>query len=113
MPLLLLGTGHIVPQTVAGRLFCMVSALFGIPLYALFLKNAGDHIINILRWLIQFLELKVSKNEQSDVKHVNIKAMISAFLLMTFIILVGALGSLPLQWTYFEGWFQLSRPRFQ
>ena len=81
----------------------MVSALFGIPLYALFLKNAGDHIINILRNIIEQLETKISKRETTEINHMNVKILISAFLLMIAIILIGALGSFAFKWTFFEG----------
>lgn len=98
-PLLFPGTGHIVPQTVAGRSFCMLSALFGIPLYALFLKCAGDLVINVLRKAIRVAE----RTELVDVKYMNIKIMVLAFVSMTAVILIGALGSFSFGWSYFEG----------
>ena len=85
----------------------MLSALFGIPLYALFLKCAGEQIIHILRKLIEVFEVTMKRENPSQIKHMNIKVLTSAFLLMTSIILVGALGSFAFKWSYFEGLFKI------
>ena len=81
----------------------MISSLFGIPLYALFLKHAGDHVINLLRIFIVLLETRLFKKESDHIKNMNIKILISAFVMMTAIILIGALGCFAFRWTYFEG----------
>ena len=77
----------------------MLSALFGIPLYALFLKCAGDLVINVLRKAVRITE----RTELAEIKYMNIKIMVLAFVSMTAIILVGALGSFSFGWSYFEG----------
>ena len=95
------GTGHIVPVTFAGRLFCMLSAIVGIPLYALFLKHIGDLILAVDKKIIKWIELKILKRQ--TVAHMNLKVLVVAFSLMVTTILLGALGAYPFNWTYFEG----------
>ncbi|XP_065051423.1 potassium channel subfamily K member 3-like [Rhopilema esculentum] len=107
------GTGHLVPQTFGGRLFCMLSALFGIPLYALFLKYAGEQIIHILRKLIEVFEMTMKRENPLQIKHMNIKVLMSAFLLMTSTILVGALGSFAFKWSYFEATYKDAEQRLE
>ena len=79
----------------------MLSAIVGIPLYALFLKHIGDLILAVDRKIIKFIELKILKRQ--TVEHMNLKVLVAAFSLMVTTILLGALGAYPFNWTYFEG----------
>jgi len=45
------GYGHIFPQTMNGKLFCIVYSLFGIPLLLIFMSNIGDWMATSFRWL--------------------------------------------------------------
>ena len=103
MNLFFLGKGRIVPQTFGRRLFCLVNSLFGIPIYALFLKYTGDHVINLLRQLIVFFETKFFKKDSDYIKNMNIGILISALLTMTAVIFIVALGCFTFKWMYFEG----------
>jgi len=45
------GYGHIAPQTINGRLFCIVYSIIGIPLLLVFMSQIGDWMAKSFRWL--------------------------------------------------------------
>ena len=95
------GTGHIVPITFKGRLMAIITALIGIPLYALFLKHFGECILYANKRLLGLCSCsKLSPEEQ---KWKNTKIVLVAFFEMMIIIFTGALGAFPFNWTYFQG----------
>eukprot|EP00794_Sanderia_malayensis_P016913 gene16913-18619_t len=95
------GTGHIVPVTFYGRLFAILSALVGIPLYALFLKHFGDCVLQVNRRIIRCCEAAQPRHKRGSNR--NSKMVLFAFFQMVFIIGMGALGAIPFDWTYFDG----------
>ena len=44
------GYGHIAPSTMAGKIFTIVYALIGMPLFLLYLANIGDIMANAFKW---------------------------------------------------------------
>ena len=46
-----IGYGHISPKTFAGKLFCILYSLIGIPLLLVFMANIGDLMANGVRWM--------------------------------------------------------------
>lgn len=46
-----IGYGHIAPKTFAGKMFCMLYALVGIPLLLVFMANIGDLMADAFRWM--------------------------------------------------------------
>ena len=44
------GYGHISPSTIAGKIFTMVYALVGMPLFLLYLANIGDIMAKAFKW---------------------------------------------------------------
>jgi hypothetical protein len=48
------GYGHIVPKTDAGKMFCIVYALIGIPLLLVFMANIGDLMASTIKWIYRF-----------------------------------------------------------
>ena len=98
---LILGTGHIVPTTFRGRLLAIITALVGIPLYALFLKHFGECILYINKRMIglcESFELICKKGTNK-----NTKIVLVSFLEMMLMIFLGALGAFPFNWPYFDG----------
>lgn len=44
------GYGHIAPGTSNGKMFCMIYALIGVPLYIMFMAQIGDWMATTFRW---------------------------------------------------------------
>ncbi|EDO41834.1 predicted protein, partial [Nematostella vectensis] len=96
------GFGQIVPVTFCGRLFCIICALFGIPLNALVLKLVGERISNIISTLIVKVEARFLRRTQH--RNTGVKCAVISFTLMVIVICIG--GALDLMfdgWTFFDG----------
>ena len=48
------GYGHIFPRTIAGKMFCIVYALVGIPILLVFMAKIGDLMGDGFRWTYRF-----------------------------------------------------------
>lgn len=97
----LLGYGHMVPETVGGRLFCIIYALFGIPLTALMLRSVGNRITE---WIITMLKILDRRIYNRETENAEIKSAVIAFGLLWLIILLPAIGYsyLETNWVYLE-----------
>lgn len=60
------GYGHIYPQTMNGKLFCIVYSLFGIPLLLIFMSNIGDWMATSFRWLYSRLFCRWCRARRRD-----------------------------------------------
>lgn len=98
------GYGNVVPQTLGGRLFCIIYAFIGIPGTCLTLKVIGDSIYDVVTCLITTVEQRVLKNR----KPLNLELKAVVFNLIFTLALVLPLCSLIVysreseHWTYFE-----------
>ncbi|XP_054828289.1 potassium channel subfamily K member 16-like [Eublepharis macularius] len=89
-----IGYGNLAPSTVAGRVFCVFYALFGVPLNLAFLNQLGKglsaHLINLERWV-----------------HKPGRAQVAQTLAMGLFLTTGSLLFLvfpPMIFSYVEGW---------
>ena len=48
-----LGYGHVFPQTDGGRIFCMIYALVGIPLFLLMIADIGKFVMEAIKELLK------------------------------------------------------------
>jgi len=55
------GYGNIIPLTTAGQIFCVLFALFGIPLNVVILNRVGKYMLAIERNFCNFLEKKIDR----------------------------------------------------
>ncbi|KAM9608257.1 potassium channel subfamily K member 16 [Morphnus guianensis] len=89
-----IGCGNLAPSTVAGQIFCVVYALFGVPLNLAFLNQLGKglnaHLITLERW--------VQKPGRAEV----VQTLTVAIFLTTGTLLF--LVFPPLVFSYVEGW---------
>lgn len=94
------GYGHFAPRTLPGRLFCMVYALFGIPVTWLMLTSLGRKIVEYIGLSLQNRECK------PETKLYNLFCLLVATLLAFFVMMVIALvGMFAENWTFFEGMY--------
>ncbi|NXK81243.1 KCNKG protein, partial [Amazona guildingii] len=93
-----IGYGNLSPSTVAGQMFCVFYALFGVPLNLAFLNQLGKglsaHLITLERW--------VQKPGRAQVQHQPILYFHLAVFLTTGTLLF--LIFPPLVFSYVEGW---------
>lgn len=95
-----IGYGHIVPTSNWGQLFCILYALFGIPLTGLTLRSVGNRISEEISIAIKMFERKVYNRETEKLE---IKAAMIAFCLLTIMIVIPAIGFSDLEnWSYLE-----------
>ena len=88
-----------VPKTTWGRIFCMLYALFGIPLTALMLRSVGNRI---REWIIAMIKLFDRRVYNRETENAELKSAVIAFGLLWLIILIPAIGysSLETDWGY-------------
>ncbi|XP_056111777.1 potassium channel subfamily K member 17 [Rhinichthys klamathensis goyatoka] len=58
-----IGYGNIIPLTTAGQIFCVLFALFGIPLNVVILNRVGKYMLAIERNFCNFLEKKIDRGK--------------------------------------------------
>ncbi|XP_067046199.1 potassium channel subfamily K member 3-like [Acropora muricata] len=95
------GYGHLAPSTFGGRVFCMIFALFGIPLNLMVLRHIGDRVNQAISYIHYFMERKILQRE-SDI--VATKTLMWTLLVLILMLFVGALLYLQEeQWNFLEG----------
>lgn len=77
------------PETDGGRLFCIVFALFGIPLTALMLRSVGNRISEWIIIMIKQFDRRVYNREAENAE---LKSAVIAFCLLWSIILLPAIA---------------------
>ncbi|KTF87474.1 hypothetical protein cypCar_00049016, partial [Cyprinus carpio] len=75
-----IGYGNIFPLTTAGQIFCVLFALFGIPLNVVILNRVGKYMLAIERNFCNFLEKKVDRGKCVRISIHSISFVSSAFL---------------------------------
>ncbi|XP_056333023.1 potassium channel subfamily K member 17 [Danio aesculapii] len=75
-----IGYGNIVPLTTAGQIFCVMFALFGIPLNVVVLNRVGKYMLAIERHFCNFLEKKIDRGKCVRISIHSISFVSSAFL---------------------------------
>ena len=98
--IIFLGYGHMVPKTSWGRVFCILYALFGIPITALMLRSVGNRITE---WIIAMIKQFDRKVYNRETENAEIKSAIIAFGLLWLIILLPAIVFHHIEsWDYLE-----------
>ena len=94
-----IGYGHMVPETTWGRLFCIVYALFGIPLTALMLRSVGNRITE---WIIAMIKQFDRRVYNRETENAELKSAVIAFGLLWLIILLPAIAisKIETNWDY-------------
>ena len=99
------GYGHIVPMTSWGRIFCIVYALFGIPLTCVFFKSVGTKINDRITKLISVMKKKFLRRESEHLKAAE-SALVAIFLDIFTLFLISLVASLRRKdWNYLESFY--------
>ena len=99
------GYGNITPVTIGGRAFCIIFALFGIPINILFLQVVGERMLRSERLLVTKFESRCLKIEDKP-RHLNEKCALLGLVLLIIILLAGAATAVKAhEWTFFEGFY--------
>ena len=92
------------PITTWGRTFCIIYALFGIPIAGLMLKSIGEKVAEIIPVVIKQLEKRIFKIEESS--RIQVKTTLSVFLIMILLLVtLAAFAHAYEGWTFFEGFY--------
>ncbi|CAG0905689.1 unnamed protein product [Darwinula stevensoni] len=96
----MIGYGHSTPATVAGKAFCMLYAIVGIPLGLVMFQSIGERLNKVASILIKKLKTVLRFNN-TDATEVNL--LLATGVLSSLIITVGAaMFSQYEQWNYFD-----------
>lgn len=99
-----IGYGHMTPITTWGRTFCIVYALFGIPIAGLMLKSIGEKVAEILPEVIMRVEKRLLRRDEPA--NIQIKTTMIVFTIMALLLLTLAGFAHAYEgWTFFEGFY--------
>jgi len=107
MVLLLLGYGHITPETPLGQGITIIFCAVGIPITMLFLKTTGELLATFIKYLVLKTETVILK--RTEPKHVKKKTFFVASALMFVLLISTGVSAVYFEnWTFIEGlyaWF--------
>lgn len=99
-----IGYGHMTPITVWGRAFCIIYALFGIPIAGLMLKSIGEKFAEIIPEGVALVEKRLFKKDEPS--NVQVKTTVIVFMIMALLLLtLAAFAHAYEGWTFFEGFY--------
>jgi phosphatidylglycerophosphate synthase len=97
------GYGHLSPETPGGKIFCMIFALFGIPLNIMILKLVGDRIVSLIQCTLRGIQTRYFGKEISKLRSKTVTIILCLIVLMLF--LGGVLYNLTEPWTFLDGFY--------
>ena len=99
---LLLGYGHMSPQTWQGQLFCIFYSIVAIPVAGIMLLSVGSHVSLAIRVFIRFMDKTILSGRVWG--SAELKSTMVTFVLMILMIIFGAiLTSHTDDWSFIEG----------
>jgi potassium channel subfamily K protein len=80
-----IGYGHSTPKTVPGKLFCMIYALVGIPLFLIMFQSVGERLNTFVTFLLRNIKkcFRLKKTEVSQTDLIVITLFLSTIILTT------------------------------
>lgn len=103
--LLSTGYGHIVPMTAWGRIFCIVYALFGIPLTCVVFKSVGTNINLVITNIISAVRKRFLRSKSQHLKAAE-SALVAVFLDIFTLLLISFVAFFRRkEWTYLESFY--------
>ncbi|XP_048780012.2 two pore potassium channel protein sup-9-like [Ostrea edulis] len=95
-----IGYGHSTPKTVPGKLFCMIYALVGIPLFLIMFQSVGERLNTFVTFLLRNIK-KCFRLKNTEVSQTDL--IVITLFLSTIILTTGALI-----FSKVEGWKPLN-----
>ena len=93
---MLKGYGHSTPQTIFGKIFCMLYAIVGIPLCLVMFQSVGERLNYFSSFCIQ-LAKKCTRIKNTEV---NQTEMVFSALLLAIVVIAGGAA----MFSHYEGW---------
>ncbi|KAL3891719.1 hypothetical protein ACJMK2_004085 [Sinanodonta woodiana] len=91
-----IGYGHSTPQTVTGKVFCMLYSLAGIPLCVIMFQSVGERLNMFVTYVMKQIK-KCFKTKNAEVSETNV-------ILVTMNLSTTVLTSGALLFSHYEGW---------
>ena len=95
------GYGHLSPETAGGKIFCMIFALFGIPLNIMIVKLVGDRIVALIQLTLRSIEQRCFAKEVTKLHSKTVTVILCLMVIM--LLLGGILYNLTEPWTFLDG----------
>ncbi|VDK54318.1 unnamed protein product [Cylicostephanus goldi] len=101
------GYGHSAPETTAGRFFCMVFALAGIPLGLIMFQSIGERVNTFIAFCLHQLQFNLQKRGYTWMREVATKHLLLVSLSIgTSIIIIGTVVfHREERWTLFDAYY--------
>lgn len=104
-----IGYGNIAPSTEGGKIFCILYAIFGIPLFGFLLAGVGDQLGTIFVKSIARVE-KMFKNKSNQISQTKIRVASTLLFILAGCILFVTIPAVIFK--YIEGWTALDSTYF-
>lgn len=104
-----IGYGNIAPSTEGGKIFCILYAIFGIPLFGFLLAGVGDQLGTIFVKSIARVE-KMFKNKSTQISQTKIRVASTLLFILAGCILFVTIPAVIFK--YIEGWTALDSTYF-
>lgn len=90
------GYGHSTPQTIPGKMFCMLYAIIGIPLCLIMFQSVGERLNHFASFCIQLVKkcLRFKKTEVNQTEMVCVAGIFAVF------VITGGAA----MFSHYEGW---------
>ncbi|CAH1257619.1 KCNK16 [Branchiostoma lanceolatum] len=99
-----IGYGHQTPATVAGRVFCIFYAIFGIPILLLTLSDIGELLARLLRYIAAVVNARLRPNMMESRK--DDVPLYGIFVVVFLIMSVGAVVMMQMEdWTFEQSFY--------
>ncbi|XP_035674193.1 TWiK family of potassium channels protein 7-like [Branchiostoma floridae] len=99
-----IGYGHQTPATVAGRVFCIFYAIFGIPILLLTLGDIGELLAKLLRYIAAVVNSKLRPNMMESRK--DDVPLYGIFTVVFLIMSMGAVVMMQMEdWTFEQSFY--------
>lgn len=104
LALALIGYGHSTPNTITGKLFCIIYILIGIPISLIMFQSVGERLNGFLKYTIKQIKLINFRFFKFKYHNVSNKDLIIAELMLTSILVLTAsyIFSIYEGWSYFD-----------
>ncbi|CAF3334428.1 unnamed protein product [Rotaria socialis] len=102
--LALIGYGHAIPNTFAGRAVTIAYALIGIPMWLIMIQSVGERLNSLIRFVLKYIKRKFQKRREPQITAMELLTCEALLVVLTV-----AIGSYVFHqcenWRYFDAFY--------